>query len=206
MLSRAQRRNAKAIIVETCKYGHEQGWDFRRTRQNCRKALMTPRPETGLLNIASANVPESQKYPHDLLSWTSDGLGHDHASMNMYQQQTGYDWTPAGYGREMNQTTMNSPNGWGTPEHLMQIPFQVRAFLRTLGQRYWHGEPADRYVHKVTAGALGEMCQEVQGSAYPGRYTEYAGWSNRFLHYNFRFRRAWHATAKPKHAKKARKK
>lgn len=116
--------------------------------------LMVQLTEAGLKMIASANVPESQKYPHDLLTWTYDGLGHDHASMNSYQQQTGYKWTPAGYGRNMNQTTMDSPDGWGTPEELMSFEGSTKKFLHRLKQFDW------RDMEPWLAA------QRVQGSAF----------------------------------------
>lgn len=111
--------------------------------------------ESGLLMIASANVPESQKYPHDLLSWTVDGLGHDHASCGYLQQQTGYAWTPAGQGRAMNQTTMDSPNGWGTPAELMDPEKSTAKFLDHLAYVDWQ--------HSSNWLAA----QAVQGSASP---------------------------------------
>lgn len=197
MLTRTQRRNGLAIIDAAARYGHHHGWDYKRTFQNCRMALMTPRPESGLLNIASANVPESQKYPHDRLGWTSDGLGHDHASMGMYQQQTGYAWTPANGGAPRNpatmqQSTMSTPNGWGTPEQLMRIRFQVHAFLDQMGREWWGGHVATTFI--PITHSLGERCQLVQGSAFPGRYQTFAPWALRFMRYNLRFRRAWRRT------------
>ncbi len=79
MLARYQRKNALKVIHAAAAYGHHHDWDFKRTRQNARMALMTIRPESGARNIASANVPESQNYPHDCLEWSGDCLGHDHA-------------------------------------------------------------------------------------------------------------------------------
>lgn len=198
-LSRAQRRNAVQVITGACLHGHRHGWDSSRTRQCARMALMTAKTEAGLRNIASANVPESQKHPHDLLDWTSDGLGHDHASMGMFQQQTGYKWTPANKGRAissdeatMEQSTMDSEDGWGTPEELMDIPTQTRKFLHALGKRTWNGIPADQRIE--VARSLGERCQLVQGSGFPDRYQHQYRWSGRFLTTNLRFRRIWRAT------------
>lgn len=200
MLSRTQRSNARQVIIAACEYGHRHGWGRKRTRQNCRMALMTPRPESGMLNIASANVPESQRYPHDLLSWSSDGLGHDHASMGMYQQQTGYAHTPANGGSPRNpatmeQSTMSSPDGWGTPEQLMHIPYQVRAFLNQMGREWYHGHPATVFIPD-RPWSLGERCQLVQGSAFPSRYQPFYKWAGNFMRYNLRFRRAWRSTQK----------
>ena len=112
--------------------------------------------ESGMQMYASANVPESVNYPHVKVDWSADGLGHDHASCGMLQQQTGYAWCPAGYGSAMNQTTMNSPNGWGTPAQLMDPVYSANKFLEVMETRSWQRQPA-----WVTA-------QDVQGSAYDG--------------------------------------
>lgn len=126
--------------------------------------------ESGMQMYASANVPASQQYQHVRVDWSPDGLGHDHASCGMLQQQTGYNWTPAGYGPAMNQTTMNSPNGWGTPAQLMDPVYSANAFLAAMEAKAWRTQPA-----WVTA-------QDVQGSAYDGHprpingeSTEYGG-------------------------------
>lgn len=110
--------------------------------------------ESGMRVIASANVKASQQYPHDMLSWTSDGLGHDHASMGMFQQQTGYAWC-SGPGDAMNETTMNSPNGWGTPAELMNAEKSTEKFLAALAERDW------------AAMTNWAAAQAVQGSAFP---------------------------------------
>ncbi len=118
-------------------------------------AVETALTESGMRILASANVPESQKYPHDKLSWTWDGLGHDHASCGMYQQQTGWYWTPAGYGRAMNQTTMSSPHGWGRPSVLMDPEASTELFLAALGRTNWR------------SGTRWMAAQRVQVSAFP---------------------------------------
>lgn len=110
--------------------------------------------ESGMRVLASANVPVSQRYPHDLLSWTSDGLGHDHASCGDLQQQTGYAWTPAGFGRAMNQTTIDSPNGWGTPAELMNPAISTAKFLDALARHPW------------ASMSNWAAAQAVQGSAF----------------------------------------
>lgn len=112
--------------------------------------------ESGMQMYASANVPDSVNYPHVRVDWSSDGLGHDHASCGMLQQQTGTAWTPAGFGQAMNQTTMNSPNGWGTPAQLMDPVYSANKFLEVMETRPWRTQAA-----WVTA-------QDVQGSAYDG--------------------------------------
>ena len=119
-------------------------------------AVETALAESGMRMLASANVPESQKFEHDLVTWTDDGLGHDHASMGMFQQQTGTHWTPAGFGDNPDQTTMNSPDGWGPPSVLMNAEQSTALFLDALGRIDW--QDMDDWV----------AAQNVQHSAYDG--------------------------------------
>lgn len=128
-LSANQLTNTRGIIRAT----KARGWP----KKPAIVAIAAAKTEAGLRVLASANVPESQKYPHDLLNWTDDGLGHDHASCGMYQQQTGWKWTPAGYGRAMNQTTMNSPDGWGEPRVLMDPEKSTALFFNSLAKVSW---------------------------------------------------------------------
>jgi hypothetical protein len=102
--------------------------------------VMTAKAEAGLLNLASANVPESQKHPHDFWGGSQDGLGHDHGSVGMFQQQTGWAWCPANHGHAvapenatMDQSTMSSPDGWGKPDVLMVPVNQANLFFSSLG-------------------------------------------------------------------------
>ena len=46
-------------------------------------ALAVAMQESGLRNLANANVPESLKLPHD-------GVGHDHDSVGLFQQRSGW--------------------------------------------------------------------------------------------------------------------
>lgn len=118
--------NAHGIISAVKK----RGWPQRAAIIAVEAALT----ESGMRILASANVPESLKYPHDLLSWTYDGLGHDHASCGMFQQQTGYKWALPG------TTTMGTPNGWGTPAELMDPEKSTTKFLNALARVDWqHG-------------------------------------------------------------------
>lgn len=112
-------------------------------------AVETALTESGMRILASANVPESQKYPHDLLSWTWDGLGHDHASCGMFQQQTGWAWALAG------TTTMSTANGWGTPAELMDPEKSTAKFLNALANVDWRN------------GTRWAAAQAVQRSAFP---------------------------------------
>lgn len=88
--------------------------------------------ESGMRMLANPNVPKS-------LDLTHDGLGYDHASIGSLQQQTGYDWVPAGYApagkASMQQTTMNSPDGWGTPVELMDPTYSANKFFEVLEAR-----------------------------------------------------------------------
>jgi hypothetical protein len=197
-LTKEQRRNGLEIVRETCVRGHHRGWDYWRTRQCARIALMVAMTEANLSMYASANVPESQKFPHQPVPWTSDGLGHDHASMNMFQQQTGYKWTPANHGvavtnATMEQSTMDSPDGWGPPSELMDPKIATRKFLHALSEQFWHGVEADTFV-KHQPSSLGERAQLVQGSAFPDRYQTQYRRAGRFLRRNLRFFRIWRAT------------
>lgn len=146
-LTRHQRANVEGAIRAV----QSRGWGIKAAYIVTEAAAC----ESGMRVLASANVPESQKYPHDLLSWTSDGLGHDHASCGWLQQQTGTRWTPAGFGRAMNQTTMNSPDGWGTPAELMNPEKSTALFLNRLATHDWQ--------HMTNW----EAAQAVQGSAFP---------------------------------------
>jgi hypothetical protein len=200
MLNRAQRANGRAVIRAVCERGHHKGWGRKRTHQIARMAIMTTKAEAGMKNPACANVPESKKYhiaPGNNISWTWDGFGHDHASMGMYQQQTGYAWTPANGGRAvypatMEQSTMSTPDGWGKPAELMDVPTETRLWARALASEWWGGHPGDTYIPVIHS--LGERCQMVQGSAYPSRYQDQYRSAGRFLSYNLRFRRIWLAT------------
>lgn len=107
-------------------------------------AVATSIVESGLRVLASANVPDSQSHPHDLLSWSADGLGHDHASCGSFQQQTGYAWAPANNGRAvdpsvatMQQSTMSTPDGWGKPAVLMNAEASTGKFLDALQRVEW---------------------------------------------------------------------
>ncbi len=156
VLTARQRVIIKGIILEAkTRYG-ENKYGY----QAACIATITSFPESGCRMLANANVPESIKYEHDLLPWTYDGLGHDHASCGDFQQQTGYRWVPAGYGWAMNQTTMNSPDGWGTPKQLMNPVITAAKFFNAMESKHpnksWYNRPA--WV----------VAQNVQGSAYDG--------------------------------------
>lgn len=129
-------------------------------------AVMTALTESGMRVIASANVHASQAYPHDLLAWTDDGLGHDHASMGMFQQQTGYAWADHGFGGAMNQTTMNTPNGWGTPAQLMSAEKSTEKFFAALETHNWQHLTPWLAAQAVQGSAFAD------GSNYHGQYSK----------------------------------
>lgn len=145
-LTQNQYNNVLGIIIAV----KARGWPIKPAYIGTAAEL----DESGARILASANVPKSQQYPHDLISWEPDGLGHDHASCGPLQQQTGYAYTPAGYGSAMNQTTMDSPNGWGTPAELMNATTAAAKFLDALARVPWQS---------MTNWAA---AQAVQGSAF----------------------------------------
>ena len=158
-LTDAQLRNARAIVA---------GVKAHDMPKRCAViAIETALTEANLLMIASANVPESMKFDHDFWGGSSDGLGHDHASMNFFQQQTGWAWTPANNGKAVSpdvatleQSTMPSRNGWGTPKQLMNPTIATSNFLRDLAKIDWPN--MENW----------EAAQSVQGSAFPDRYRD----------------------------------
>lgn len=138
-LSEHQFINAKGIIAAV----KARNWNTRAAVI----AVETALAESGMHIIASYNVPSSRNFPHDLLTWTYDGLGHDHASCGMFQQQTGWAWCLPG------TTTMGSANGWGTPAELMSAEKSTAKFLDALSRRNWQ------------IGTRWAAAQSVQGSA-----------------------------------------
>lgn len=110
-------------------------------------AVETALTESGMRVLASGNVPASVNFAHDLLSWTTDGLGHDHASVGMYQQQVGPSHALAG-------TSTVSDTTWGTPAQLMDPQTSTAIFLDRLAQHDWQN--MDNWV----------AAQSVQGSAF----------------------------------------
>src|SRR5689334_9005778 len=122
-LTTDQKHNALGIIAAV----KARGWG----RKAAVIAIETALTESGMRMIASANVPESQKFPHIHWDGSPDGLGHDHASCGMFQQQTGTKWATAG------TTTMTTPNGWGPPSVLMNAEKSTALFLNALDGVDW---------------------------------------------------------------------
>lgn len=142
-LTTNQERNAAGIIAAVRK----RNWPVKAAYIAVAAALT----ESGLRVLASANVPTSTQYPHDLLEWTSDGLGHDHASIGMFQQQTGSDYALPG------TSTMGDVLGvgWGSPAELMDPETSTAKFLNALAAHDW--QHMDNWV----------AAQAVQHSAFP---------------------------------------
>lgn len=159
ILSKRQRAICRGTIHEA-KRRYGTGWDAKKAA--C-IAVMTMKTESGCRVLANANVPESIKLPHDLLGWSYDGLGHDHASIGSYQQQTGTAWTVP-----KSATTMGSPNGWGTPAELMDPPTAAGKFFDAMDTNVPDWRTKNSWV----------VAQDVQGSAFQGYPTANNNWSS----------------------------
>lgn len=175
----------RAIVKGTIQEARRRYGDGHAGAKASRIAVMTMFTESGARVLANINVPVSLKIPHDLLDWTSDGLGHDHASVGSYQQQTGTAWTVP-----QSATTMNSPNGWGTPYELMDPPVAAGKFFDAMEDRHpnlsWVSSSLDPWI----------IAQDVQGSAFTGTPNEFNHYSSvRGGNYQLEFRRAWAAVA-----------
>lgn len=141
-LSQHQLTNAEGIIAAV----KDRGWPARAAII----AVETALTESGMRILASANVPTSTRYPHDKLSWTADGLGHDHASIGMFQQQTGWAWALLG------TSTMGSANGWGTPAELMNPKTSTTKFLDALARIDWRSGTRWAAAQAVQRSAFGD--------------------------------------------------
>lgn len=139
-LSITQNQNALGIIAAV----KARGWD----KKAAYIAVATALVESGMRVLANGNVPDSLNHPHEALSWSSDGLGHDHASVGMFQQQTGTAYANPG------TTTMGSAIGWGIPADLMDPVKSTALFLNALSNVNW------------TAMSNWEAAQAVQHSAF----------------------------------------
>lgn len=138
-LTSSQLTNALGIIAAV----QARGWPAKAAYI----AVQTALTESGMRVLASGNVPSSVHFPHDLLDWTTDGLGHDHASVGMYQQQVGPSYASKG-------TSTVSDTTWGTPAELMDPQTSTAIFLDRLAQHDW--QHMDNWV----------AAQSVQGSRF----------------------------------------
>lgn len=140
-LTAHQLANAKGIIAAV----QARKW----SQKAAVIAVETALTESGMRVLASANVPSSMKYPHDLLSWTWDGLGHDHASCGMYQQQVGPSYALWG-------TSTVSDTTWGTPAQLMSAEKSTEIFLSRLANHPWATMPNWQAAQAVQRSAFAD--------------------------------------------------
>lgn len=154
-LSSSQRAHAVGIITAV----RLRGWPAKAAVIAVETALV----ESGLRILASGNVPESLNYPHDLLDWSPDGLGHDHASIGMFQQQTGLAWANPG------TTTMTSADGWGPPSALMDAEKSTALFLDALARVDWRTMPnwraAQAVQHSIFSDGANYQAQDARAQA-----------------------------------------
>jgi len=97
--------------------------------------------ESGMRNLANSNVPDSLSYPND-------GTGHDHTSVNPWQEQ----------------------NWWGTTAQRMNIEYAVKAWFGGPNGPN-HGSPRGLLdIPNWQDYDPATMAQLVEVSAYPDRY------------------------------------
>lgn len=100
-------------------------------------AYMTAIQESGVRNLANGNNPESLQLPHD-------GVGWDHGSVGVFQQQVG--------------GAVNSTANWGTTAELMNVTTSAGKFFTALSRVDYNNM------------STGAAAQAVQGSAFPYAY------------------------------------
>lgn len=117
--------------------------------------------ESGMNMYANVNVPESHAggYQFVLIPWAintwTKGLGQDHASVGMLQQQVGPSFTKPVDSDPFHASTVQDGT-WGTVAQLMDPVYSAAAFLQRLRTAGWQtGDPW-------------AAAQRVQGSAYGG--------------------------------------
>lgn len=127
-----QRRNGKAVLETVSDFARAKHWDARRTFRVAHMVLMCIITESNMRVLANPNVPDSLKIPHD-------GLGHDHASVGLFQQQVPM---------------------WGSAHDCMSIPISTGKFLHSLDAKgltvFTLHPPVPNWLR----------IQRVQGSAY----------------------------------------
>lgn len=117
--------------------------------------------ESGMNMYANVNVPESfsGKYQYVLIPWAintwTKGLGQDHASVGMLQQQVGPTYTKPVDADPFHASTVKDDT-WGTVAELMDPLYSAICFLQRLRTAGWQ------------SGDPWAAAQRVQGSAYGG--------------------------------------
>jgi hypothetical protein len=107
-------------------------------------ALMVAFQESKIKNLANSTVPSSQSYPND-------GLGHDHDSLDAFQQRA----------------------NWGTVAERMDPTYAARAFFGGPSGPN-HGTPRGLLdIPGWQQMSPGEAAQTVQVSAYPDAYDQW---------------------------------
>lgn len=108
--------------------------------------LMTALVESVLLMLANSNVPESLGYPHD-------GVGSDHESLGLMQQQTVW--------------------GWGSTAELMNAEYNAAAFYGGATGPNAGNPPGLLDFTNWESKPKGVACQDVQVSEFPDRYNDW---------------------------------
>lgn len=137
-LDDAQLQNAATIV--------SVGQSLNVADSGIQVALMVSMQESNLRNLANTTVAESMTYPHD-------GTGHDHDSVNMFQQR------PSA--------------GWGTVKELMDPTYAAKAFF---GGPTGPNKGSPRGLLDIAGWQslpLGVAAQTVQVSKYPGAYAKW---------------------------------
>jgi hypothetical protein len=143
-------RNGVVMLRQVALEAKARKWGKRQARRVAQMTTMCAMDESSMLVYANANNPESLALPHD-------AVGHDHASVGMFQQQV---------------------PSWGTTAQCMSIPHSTAMFLQAMEARGftdWDGPPLWLRIQRVQVSATAD------GSNYR-RYTR-SGWFFAMMHY-----------------------
>jgi cell wall-associated NlpC family hydrolase len=128
--------DAQAGILSTIV---QTGLTLKVPRQGLIIGIATALQESGLQNLANANVPLSLGYPND-------GIGHDHKSLGPFQQQLGM--------------------GWGNLDELMDPAWQAHQFFtRLLAVPGWQKMTETAAAQAVQISSFGLAYQAQVNSA-----------------------------------------
>jgi hypothetical protein len=145
-----QTRNGVAMLRQVALEAKARKWGRRQARRVAQMCCMCVLDESSMYVYANVNNQASVALPHD-------AVGHDHASVGMFQQQV---------------------PGWGTTAQCMSIPHSTASFLQVLeakGYASWDGPPLWQRIQGVQISAVAD------GSNYK-RYV-YSGWWFAMMHY-----------------------